>query len=124
MKRQGNIVERKEKNMENTTGKERVLTKGDQWVVKLIDPYQFEGQTVETIDLNGLFDLTGRDICQIDDQMLAKGYSGQGLELTKQYALFVAAKINGQPWEYCDNMKARDVIRIKNIVSNFFYSRA
>nr|DAU15673.1 MAG TPA: tail assembly chaperone protein [Caudoviricetes sp.] len=102
----------------------KVLTKGEQWVVKLIDPYEFEGKTIETVDLNGLFDLTGRDICQIDDQMLAKGYSGQGLELTKQYALFTVAKVCKQPWEYCDNMKARDVIRIKNIVSNFFYSRA
>ena len=102
----------------------KVLTKGEQWVVKLIDPYEFEGKTIETVDLNGLFDLTGRDICQIDDQMLAKGYSGQGLELTEQYALSTVAKVCKQPWEYCDNMKARDVIRIKNIVSNFFYSRA
>ena len=84
-----------------------------------------EGWNVSNYDVGELIDLLpAKDVYKRQDQMLAKGYSGQGLELTKQYALFVAAKINGQPWEYCDNMKARDVIRLKNIVSNFFYSRA
>ena len=102
----------------------KVLAKGEQWIVKLLDPYIFEGETVEEIDLNGLFDLTGRDICGIDDQMIQNGYSGQGLELTKRYALLTVAKVLNTPWEFADNMKARDVIRIKNIVSSFFYTRA
>lgn len=102
----------------------KVMKKGDNWIITLLDPYEFEGKTVEKVDLNGLFDLTGRDLCQIDDQMLAKGYSGQNMELTKQYALLVVAKVCGQPWEYADNMRARDAIRMKNIISNFFYTRA
>ena len=101
----------------------KALKKGDQWIVKLIDPFEFEVKTIESIDLNGLFDLTGRDLCQIDDQMIARGYTGQTMELTKQYALLTVAKVCKQPWEFADNMKSRDVIRIKNIVSGFFYAR-
>ena len=100
----------------------KALKKGDQWIVKLIDPFEFEGKTIESIDLNGLFDLTGRDLCQIDDQMMARGYTGQTMELTKQYALLTVAKICKQPWEFADNMKSRDVIRTKNDVSGFFYA--
>ena len=101
----------------------KILKKGDQWKIKLMDPYDFEGKTIEEIDLNGLFDLTGRDTCQIDDQMIARGYSGAKLELTNQYAMLTVSKVCKQPWEFADQMKSRDVIRIKNIVSNFFYTR-
>ena len=102
----------------------KVLKKGDQWIITLLDPFQFEGETVEKVDLNGLFDLTGRDLCQIDDQMMARGYTGQNLELTKQYAVLTVAKVCGKPWGYAANMRSRDVIRMKNIISNFFYTRA
>lgn len=102
----------------------KALKKGDQWIITMLDPFQFEGETVEKIDLNGLFDLTGRDLCQIDDQMVARGYTGQNMELTKQYALLTVAKVCGKPWEYAENMRSRDVIRMKNIISNFFYTRA
>ena len=71
----------------------KALKKGDQWIITMLDPFQFEGETVEKIDLNGLFDLTGRDLCQIDDQMVARGYTGQNMELTKRYALLTVARI-------------------------------
>ena len=77
----------------------KALKKGDQWIITMLDPFQFEGETVEKIDLNGLFDLTGRDLCQIDDQMVARGYTGQNMELTKRYALLTVAKVCGKPWE-------------------------
>ena len=41
----------------------KALKKGDQWIITMLDPFQFEGETVEKVDLNGLFDLTGRDLC-------------------------------------------------------------
>lgn len=99
----------------------RKLTKGDNWIVKLEEPFDFEGKTIDTIDMNGLFDLTGRDLCQIDAQAMARGIEGQMMETTKQYALLAVAKACNQPWEFAENMKARDVIRIKNRVTNFFY---
>ncbi len=102
---------------------EKKIKKGDNWKITLLDSYEFEGETVEMIDLNGLFDLTGKDLCQIDEQMIAMGYTGQNPELTKQYALLVVAKINNKPWEYGNNMKSRDVIRMKNMISSFFYTR-
>ena len=102
----------------------KALKKGDQWIITILDPFQFAGETVETIDLNGLFDLTGRDLCQIDDQMMARGYTGQNMELTKRYALLTVAKVCGKPWENAENMRSRDVTRMKNIISIFFYTWA
>lgn len=105
--------------MENNTKTEA----GKKIVLRLMEPYDFEGVEVSELDLSGLYSLTGRDLCQIDDMMIQRGYSGQNLELTKQYALLTAARVLKKPWEYCDSMKARDAIRLKNVVTNFFYTR-
>ena len=93
-------------------------------MVKLLNPFTFEGEEIKEIDLNGLYDLTARDMIQIEDMMLRNGYSGQNMELLSKYALLTVARALKKPWEFCDNMKCRDVIRIKNIVSGFFYMRA
>lgn len=106
----------------DNAGSSSVKNKG--LVIKLMEPYIFEGREIREIDLNGLYDLTARDIIQIDDMMLRSGYSGQNMELLNKYALLAVARALKEPWEFCDNMKSRDVIRIKNIVSGFFYMRA
>lgn len=92
-------------------------------IIKLMDPFTFDGAQVKELDLTGLYTLTGNDLVQIDDQMLARGYSGQNVEMTKIYAMLTVAKVMKKPWEFCNEMKARDIIRIKNFVTNFFYTR-
>lgn len=92
-------------------------------LIKLMDPYMYDGEEVKELDLNCLYDLTAKDLEQIDAVMLRNGYSGQNMELLNKYAMLTVARALKRSWEFCDNMKARDVIRIKNIVSGFFYMR-
>lgn len=89
--------------------------------VKLYDPYMFEGEEVKVIDLSRLYDMTAEDMFAIDEQMRRRGYSGQNPEITRLYALLTVAKINNKPYEFCNKMRARDSVRIKNVVSGFFY---
>ena len=91
--------------------------------IRLADPFMFEGQEIKEVDLSGLFDLTAADLCAIDLQMMARGYTGARMELTRQYALLVAARVNGKPWEWLDRMRARDCIRLRETVTTFFYAR-
>lgn len=93
-------------------------------IIKLMTPFQFDGAKVTEIDLNGLYDLSAHDLIQIEGIMLRNGYSGQNMELTTKYALLAAAKAAGKAWEFCDEIKSRDAIRIKNIVTGFFYMRS
>jgi hypothetical protein len=90
-------------------------------IVKLYDSYMFNGEEVKEIDLTGLYDMTAEDMFLVDEQMRRKGYSGSNPEITRLYALFTAAKINHKAWEWCNTMRARDAVRIKNVVSGFFY---
>lgn len=81
----------------------------------------YDGVEVKEIDLSGLYDMTAEDMFAVDDQMRRRGYSGSNPEITRLYALLTAARINHKAWEWCNTMKARDAVRIKNIVSGFFY---
>lgn len=108
-------IKKKEESKQET--QEEILT------LPLWDPYTFEGEEIKEIKLDGMMDLTAGDLCDIDRQMNRMGYSGGNLEVTRQYAMLTAAKVNQKPWEYCNGMKARDSIRLKNVVTTFFYIR-
>lgn len=86
-------------------------------------PYKYDGVEVNAIKMDGIVDLTAQDLCSIDREMIKRGYAGARLEVTRQYALLVAARVNGKPFDYCDRMSARDSIRMKDMVSTFFYAR-
>lgn len=91
-------------------------------VIHLYDPFIFDdGMEVKEIDLSRLYDMTAEDMFAVDDQMRRRGYSGSNPEITRLYALLTAARLNRKPWEWCNKMKARDAIRIKNVIAGFFY---
>ena len=93
-------------------------------ILKLADSYKYDGEEVTELNMNGLLDLTAADLCAMDRSMMKLGYSGTRMELTRQYALLVAAKINNKPSGFCDRMSARDSIRLRDMVATFFYARA
>ena len=94
-------------------------------VLKLVleEPFLFDKEEVKEIDLEGLFDMTAGDMCAMDRQMTVKGYSGLRMDATRQYAMLAAARVNNKPWEWLDHMKARDSVRLRDMVSAFFYAR-
>lgn len=105
--------------MENTTMTDR------KEALKLVlgDSFVFDGEEVSEINLEGLFELTAGDLCAIDMQMMAKGYSGTRIDTTRQYAMLVAARVNDKPWEWLNRMAARDSVRLRDMVTAFFYVR-
>lgn len=91
--------------------------------LKLGDPFLFDDMEVSELDLSGLVELSASDMCAIDRQMSVMGYSYARPEVIGQYAVLVAARVNKKPWEYCNNMKARDYIRLREMIRAFFYAR-
>ncbi len=102
-----------------------VKTEEKEEALKLVlgDPFLFDGEEVSEICLEGLFGLSAGDMCALDLQMIAKGYSGPRMDATRQYAMLVAAKVNNKPWEWLNQMKARDSVRLRDMVTAFFYVR-
>lgn len=108
-----------EKMTEEKNEEERIELKID-----LADPFLFDGEKIKSIDLSGLFELTAADMAAIDRQMQSMGHSYARPEVTGIYAMLVTARINHKPWEFCNKMKARDFIRLRETVRAFFYAQA
>lgn len=104
---------------------EKKMVQNEKEVFKLVleDPFLFDGEEVKEIDLEELFGLTAGDMCAMDLQMAVKGYSGIRMDATRQYAMLAAARVNHKPWEWLDRMNARDSVRLRDMVSAFFYAR-
>lgn len=87
-------------------------------------PFKYDSKEIKEIDLSGLLDLTARDLVEIDREMIRQGFTGSRIELTRQYAMLVAAKVADKPYDFCDRMNARDSIRLKEYVTTFLYATA
>jgi len=90
--------------------------------LKLGDPFLFDDMEVSELDLSGLVELSASDMCAIDRQMSVMGYSYARPEVTGQYAVLVAARVN-KPGKYDNNKNARDYIRLREMIRAFFYAR-
>lgn len=89
---------------------------------KLNQSFKYDGEEITELDLSGLLDLNARDLVDIDREMMRRGFTGTRTELTRQYAMLVAARCAKKPWDFCDRMSARDSIRLKEYVVTFFYA--
>lgn len=118
-------MEENEKKLENEAedAKQETQKQENPLILKLADPYKFDGIEVTELNMEGITELTAGDMCQLDREMIKRGYSGTRMDATRQYAMLVAAKVNGKPVDYCDRMGARDSIRLRDFVATFFYTR-
>lgn len=92
-------------------------------VVELSRKYEFDGRTIESIDLSGLEDITGAEATKIEKiyRTLTKTYSSQP-QLTPEYAMAAASYVTDLPVEFFKYLKIKDVTKIQLRVINFFYS--
>ena len=93
--------------------------------VKLEQPFMWDGAEVTEIDLNGLFDMTARDLCDVDREAARRGFGGgTRVEVSRVYAMLLSAKLNKKPYDWLDNMKGRDSVRLRETIATFFFLRA
>lgn len=94
-------------------------------VIKLEVPIEVEGETIDKVELDGLYDMTLMDMSEVDREYTR--LRGERVTATtgidRLYAALVAAKANHKPYEWLMGLKARDSIRLMNAVFTFFYVR-
>ena len=96
-------------------------------IVPLEVPFEFEGETYESIDLSGLATALAKDMCEVDEEAKRQGDSSvNGLhpEITRKYAMLLACRLNRKPYNWLDKMNAKDSIRLRETVTAFFYFMA
>ena len=87
------------------------------YVLTFGKPYTFEEETVESIDLSGIEDITAADMIAAQ-----KGGAVEALpEMSLQYACVIAARVTKKPIEFFTGLPAREAIKLKNIVTGFIF---
>ena len=104
-------------NDENTAAEENAL------VMKLDKPFTFEGQTYTEVDLSGLEDTTAADLQAVGRFVTKKNPAANPatVEMTLEYAQFMAARVAHLPLEFFERLPAKEAIKLKGIVVGFLY---
>ncbi len=93
----------------------------NEFLITFSKPYEFEGKEFKEVDLSGVKELKVKDLGQIDMQFASGGNFAVMNEMSITYACMVAAKASSKPYEFFENLPAREGIAIKNLVVGFFY---
>lgn len=85
-------------------------------------PYTFEGKEYNEIDLSGIEDMTGDQLITAH-RLFAKS---KGVSLTPEldpgYAAIVGSMVTGKPIEFFKYLPAKELAKVKRVVSGFFFS--
>ena len=94
----------------------------DQFTVRFSKPYAFEGKTYTEVDLSGMEDLSAEDMIAAEKYLTRNGGVSATPELSIAYVCFIAANASGLPIEFYRRLSPKDVIKVKNRVTSFFYA--
>lgn len=101
------------------TEKEEGMDVVDFMKIKLSRAYNFEGEKISELDLNGLEDLTGADMIAISRMMKKRGNTDASPELTMEFAFFAAMHATGKPLEFFYALSMKDSMKVKARVNYF-----
>lgn len=90
-------------------------------VVKFTRSYSFEGKSYSEVDLAGMDDLTAKDMMEAEKYLFKTGTVSALPDQAVGYVCFIASRISDQPIEFFMGLSPRDMNRVKNKVTGFFY---
>ncbi len=90
--------------------------------VKFARPYTFEGKTYNSINLEGLETMSSKDMRDAESWLTKKGIVSAAPEMSIEYVNFIASRVTDLPIEFFEGLHPKNAIKVKNRVTNFFYS--
>lgn len=90
-------------------------------IVKFSKPFVFENKTYTEVDLSGLEDLNGEDLCRADRAVRAQGNAASMTEMTPDIACFLGSVAAHLPVEFFKALPIRDMVKVRNAVSGFLF---
>lgn len=93
--------------------------RNDEMILKLKQPYTWEGTEYNEIDLTGLEDLTGEDVCRASKTLTSMGVMATVAEMDPTYCALIAVAATGKPYEFFLRMPAKLFKKVTRRVSRF-----
>lgn len=88
-------------------------------VVKFSKPFVFENKTYTEVDLRGLENLNGEDLCRADRAVRAQGNTAPMTEMTPDIACFLGSVAARLPVEFFKALPIMEMVKVRNAVSGF-----
>lgn len=107
------IVEVKKGGVSVTVDKDKIIT--------LSRTYHFEEEDISQLDFSGLEDITADNMIKANRIATAAGTAALVPEQDLYHTLLIGAEVTGLPIEFFKQLKPRDAIKVKNMVTTFFY---
>lgn len=92
-------------------------------VLKLSRVYDFEERKIDRLDFKWFDDIELSDMNRAADILTNSGRVVLNPEMDAQYCLYIAAVATHTPHEFFEDLKPRDIMRIRNKVRNLFYGK-
>lgn len=101
---------------------DKIIAKENEFLVVFKKPFEFEGEIINEIDLSAVEEMTGEQL--ITAHRLFAQRKGVSLtpELDPGYAAVVASIVTDKPIEFFCALPAKELSKIKRVISAFFYS--
>ena len=109
-----------------TAAQEPAEDQEESLILKFRKPYMFEGKEYTEVDLSGLEDTTAADLQAVGRFVTKKNPAANPatVEMTLEYAQFMAARVAHLPLEFFERLPAKEAIKLKGIVVGFLYGGA
>lgn len=91
-------------------------------IVKFKKPFTYEGETYTQIDLTGVENMTGAQLCVAQRMYLKTGSVSITPALDPNYSCIVAHMVTKHPIEFFKALPAKELDKIKRAISGFFFS--
>lgn len=106
------------KKIESEAPQERPAT-----FITFYQPYVFEGKTYDGIDIAPIYELTGRDLMDLDAYFRRRGVVLQAPEWNAEYIFALAARACSLPLEFFEQLPAVSAALVRATVQAAFLGR-
>lgn len=87
-------------------------------IVKLDKPYTYGNETVQTIDLSGVEELTSKDVSGAENEVLKTGIYSANMKNFFVYSCALAARATGKPIEFFTKLPLVDAVKVRSTVNS------
>lgn len=94
----------------------------NEYVITFKKPFNFEGEVYTSVDLSGLEDLTGKQLCEIHKRFTKEQNVSLTPEMSPAFACITANVVTNLPIEFFFSLPAKELGKIKRTVSAYFFA--
>lgn len=96
------------------------MAKDNKFIVEFKKSYVFEGKNYDRIDLSEIENLKAEDFYKINKRFSTENYVSTKPEVDPRFCTMIASQAAHLPEEFFDNLPIKELIKIRNTVSDFF----